>query len=294
MSKKYKQYSVVLNNSHVVPGSKNSTLRYNFESAQKFENAQISLNTINVYFSWFNISANLNNNRFSYKWFDAFGDLDETFDIVIKDGYYSVNNLNEYIQSILVSRGHYLQQVSSGNYVYHIEVTSNPVYYTIEINTYAMRSLASSAGYVRGSTNWAFPSAFTTVQVIINSSNLFGKLIGFAPGVYPTVSDTANHVHSSTFSPIMDPISTIIMLCSFATQGGFSNPDNIIYSFTTGSSGFGDMIEKTPVSENYVNIRDGIYSNFTIDLVDQTYNKIDIRDPSILIMVNFRIEVKEK
>lgn len=292
MSKKYKQYSVVLNNSHLVAGAKNSTLRYNFESAQKFENAQISLNTLNVYFSWFNISSNLNNNKFSYKWFDSNGILNQVFDIEIRDGYYSVNNLNEYVQSILVSRGHYLQQVSSGNYVYHIEFTSNPVYYTIELNTYAMRT--ASVDFVRGSTDWAFPAAYTTVQVIINSTNQFGKLIGFASGVYPTISDNQNKVHVSSFSPIMDPISSILMLCSFATQGGFSNPDNIIYSFTTGSSGFGDMIEKTPVSENYVNIRDGIYSNFTIDLVDQAYNKIDIRDPSILVMVNFRIEVKEK
>lgn len=292
MSKKYKQYSVVLNNSHLVAGAKNSTLKYNFESAQKFENAKISLNTLNVYFSWFNISSNLNNNKFSYKWFDSNGLLNQVFDITIKDGYYSVNNLNEYVQSILVSRGHYLQQVSSGNYVYHIEFTSNAVYYTIELNTYAMRT--ASVDFVRGSTDWAFPTAYTTVQVIINSTNLFGKLIGFAAGTYPEITNNQNHVHISSFSPIMDPISSILMLCSFATQGGFSNPDNIIYSFTTGSSGFGDMIEKTPVSENYVNIRDGIYSNFTIDLVDQAYNKIDIRDPSILVMVNFRIEDKEK
>ncbi len=292
MSKKYKQYSVVLNNSHVVAGSKNSTLRYNFESAQKFENAKISLNTINVYFSWFNISANLNNNKFSYKWFDSNGLLNQVFDITIKDGYYSVNDLNEYVQSILVTRGHYLKKVVNGENGYHIEFVSNPVYYRIELNTYAMRT--ASVEYIRGSTDWAFPAAYTTVQVIINSTNQFGKLIGLPAGTYPEISNNEDHAHVSSFSPIMDPISSILMLCSFATQGGFSNPDNIIYSFTTGSSGFGDMIEKTPVSENYVNIRDGIYSNFTIDLVDQAYNKIDIRDPSILVMVNFRIEDKEK
>lgn len=292
MSKKYKQYSVVLNSSHIVKGSKNSTLKYNFESAQKFENAQVCLNTINIYFSWFNISSNLNNNKFSYKWFDANGILNQVFDVVIKDGYYSVNDLNEYIQSILVSRGHYLQQASSGNYVYHIELTTNPVYYRIELNTYAMRT--ESPDYVRGSTDWGFPSQYTTVQVIINSTNNFSNLIGLSPGVYPETTDINNHNFPSDLAPMMDPISTILVLCSFATQGGFSNPDNIIYSFTTGASGFGDMIEKSPVSENYVNIRDGIYSNFTIEIVDQTYNRIEIKDPSILLMINFRIEVDEK
>jgi hypothetical protein len=294
MSKDYKYYSVVLNSSNVVKGTKNSVLKYTFDSAMKFENAQIALNTINVYFSWFNISSTLNNNKFSYKWFDSNGELNQVFDVVIRDGYYSVNNLNEYLQSILVSRGHYIKQVSSGNYVYHIEFVTNPVYYSIELNTYAMISASAvGANYVKDSTDWAFPSVYTTVQVILHSTNLFSTLIGFENGTYPVSSDTQNHVFASTKSPIMEPISTVLMLCSFATQGGFSNPDNIIYSFTTGAATFGDMVEKVPSINNYVNIRDGVYSNFTLELVDQTFQRIDIKDPTILVMVNFKIQVEK-
>jgi hypothetical protein len=291
MNKEYQNHSVVLSSSNIVPGTKNSVLKYTFDSAMKFNNAQISLSTLNMYFSWFNISSSLNNNRFSYKWFDSSGDLSDAFEIVIKDGYYSVNDLNEYVQSMLVTRGHYLKQVSSGNHIYHIEFITNKVYYTIELNVYAMMtSDAAGANYVRGSTDWAYPAEYTTVQVILNSTNKFSSLIGFENKTYPEVSDANNHAFASTVSPIMEPISTVLVLCSFATQGGYSNPDNIIYSFTNAGVGFGDMIEKNPVINNYVNIRDGVYSNFTIEFVDQNFQRIDIKDPSILVMMNFKIE----
>lgn len=291
MSKEYNNYSVVLNSSNIVPGTKNSVLRYKFDSAMTFKNAQISLSTLNMYFSWFNISSSLNNNKFSYKWFDNTGTLNQVYDVVFQDGYYSINDLNEYVQSILVSRGHYLKQASSGNHIYHIEFISNKVYYTIELNIYAMMTEeAAGASYVRGSTDWGFPTVYTTVQVILNSTNKFSSLIGFENKTYPEVSDTNNHVFSSTVSPVMEPIYTVLLLCSFATQGGYSNPDNIIYSFTNTGAGFGDIIEKTPFVNNYVNIRDGVYSNFTIELVDQNYQRIDIRDPSILAIMNFKIE----
>ena len=290
MIKEYQQYSVILNIKNIVPGSNNSVLKYDFDTALKFENAQVSVNTVNIYFSWFNISEALNNNKFSYKWFDSDGNLTQVYTITIKDGYYSVNNLNEYIQSILVSRGHYLLHVESGNFVYHIELTTNPVYYTIEMNVYAMMSAtAAGSNYTRGSTTWALPDETTTIQVILNSTNTFSSLIGLENGTYPEVSDINNYIFPSTKAPTMDPISSVMMTCSFATQGGFSNPDNIIYSFTPSGVPFGGLIEKQPVLENYINIRDGTYSNFTIELLSQNFQRINIKDSDMLIILNFRL-----
>jgi hypothetical protein len=290
MVKEYQQYSVILNSKNIVPGSNNSVLKYDFDTALKFENAQVAVNTVNIYFSWFNISDALNNNKFSYKWFDIDGNLTQVFNIVIKDGYYNVNNLNEYIQSILVSRGHYLVHEPSGKFVYHIELVTNPVYYTIEMNLYAMMSLASAGAiYIKGSTDWGLPNEATTIQVILNSTNLFSSLIGFENGTYPEVSDTNNYIFSSTKAPVMDPISSLMMTCSFASQGGFSNPDNIIYSFTSSGVKFGGLVEKQPVLENYVNIRDGTYSNFTIELLNQNFQRINIKDSDMLIILNFRL-----
>ena len=47
--------------------------------------------------------------------------------------------------------------------------------------------------------------------------------------------------------------------------------------------------EKTPVLENYVNVRDGQYSSFTIEFVDQNYRRINIKDPELLVILNFKL-----
>jgi hypothetical protein len=32
-----------------------------------------------------------------------------------------------------------------------------------------------------------------------------------------------------------------------------------------------------------------VYQNFTVKITDQDYNRVDIRDPSIVLMLNFKI-----
>jgi hypothetical protein len=283
----YDYYSVILNSSNIVPGTKNSVFKYNFRQGIKFENASVSMANLNMFNSWFNISSALNNNKFSYKWFDSLGVLSEVYTVTYKDGNYNINDLNEFMQSILVSRGHYIKQVSSGNHIYHLEFVSNNNYYSAQLNTYAMRT--ESADYVRGSTNWAFPTIATTVQLIFLSTSMFNNLLGFTNGTYPQVSDTNNHTYLSDFTPDMNPVSSLMLTCSFCSQGGFSDPDNIIFSFTSGSAPFGAMLEKSPVVENYIKIRDGQYTNFTLEFLDQAYRRVDILDPATVITLNFKI-----
>jgi hypothetical protein len=291
MSKEYEYYSVILNSNHIVKGTKNSVFKYDFRQGIKFKNASMFMSSLNMFYSWFNITSALNNNKFSYKWFDTNGELNDVHTVTIDDGNYNINDLNEYLQSILVSRGHYIKQVSSGNHIYHLELTSNPNYYAIQLNCYAMRT--ESGDYVRGSTEWAWPTVATTVQIIFSTSNLFNDLLGFLPWTYPAVSDTNNHTFLSEVTPDMNPVSSLMMTSSICTQGGFSDPDNIIFSFTSGTTGFGSMIEKAPVIKNFIKIRDGQYTNFTIEFLDQYYRRVDILDPSTVITVIFKVP-KEK
>ena len=154
------------------PGSKNSVLRYNFVSANTFEGADLSLISAVVNSAWFNISSALNNNTFTYKWLDERGDLTETVTITIQDGYYDINNLNEYIQNRLYNKGHYIKHVASGNVIYPFLLRTNMAYYAVQLDVYPIRS--ESVDYVRGSTEWGWPDDFITPQFIISSTNSFG------------------------------------------------------------------------------------------------------------------------
>ena len=280
-------YTVILNQNNIIPGTSNAVLKYNFFSSLQFKNAGMSLTTLNMFNSWFNISTKLQNNIFSYRWFDISGGLNEVFNVQIQDGYYSVEELNKLLQSVLVSRGHYLRRVSSGEYIYHFEFLPSPSYYSIQLNCYAMRT--ESVDYLKGSTSWGWPSAYTTVQIILSSTNKFNTLIGYNPGIYPEVSDVNDHSFLSSFTPSMDPVSSLMLQCSLVSQGGFSDPDNILYSFTTGNIPFGGMVEKQPTKDNYVRIRDGTYQSFTIEIKDQEYRRVDVRDPVIVVQVTFKI-----
>ncbi len=284
----YENYSLVLNSSHIVPNTGNSIFKYNFQSTVNFKDASVSLGSLQIYYSWFNISEKLNNNRFTYKWFDNAGVLNTVYEVKIQDGFYSVNDLNEYLQSILISRGHYLTQVSSGNHIYHLEFTTNAIYYAIQLNTYAMRP--ASADYTRGSTDWAFPSEYTTVQMIFNSTSKFNELVGYNLGVYPETSDTLNHTFLSNITPNMNPVSNLLMSCSLANQGGFSDPSNLIYTFSSGQAEFGQMIDRQPNLSNHIRIADGQYSNFTVNFIDQNLQRVDIKDPNTVIILHFKIK----
>ena len=58
--------------------SSNNRLRYNFPSDQQFdENTMVALSHLNIYFSWYNITAKNNNNFFQYRFWNLAGELEK-------------------------------------------------------------------------------------------------------------------------------------------------------------------------------------------------------------------------
>jgi hypothetical protein len=172
--------SIILTENNIEPFTNNSKLKYTFKGEAEFKNSSIALSSINMFYSWYNINeSRYKNNTFSYLWFDISGNLNQVFKVVYPDGFYSVNTLNEYLQSQMVKNGHYLIDNTTSKYGYFLEIKTNSTYYAIELNIYPMMTSASaSSNYTKGSTSWDFPSEATTPKFIIGSSN-FKTLIGF-------------------------------------------------------------------------------------------------------------------
>ena len=95
---------------------------YNFPSGINLTNTMLALSTVNMFFSFFNITSALGNNTFSIDHPEGAGTT--TVNITIADGYYTTSTLNAYIQSELISNGLYLVN-SSGQYVYYINLIDN-------------------------------------------------------------------------------------------------------------------------------------------------------------------------
>ena len=94
--------SIFLNSQNVVYNSDKKTfnkLQFKFSTPVEFKNnAKISLGSLNLYYSWFNISKAYNNNTFSY----IFRGQSRTF--TLADGNYSIDEMNDLFMEYMRSQ----------------------------------------------------------------------------------------------------------------------------------------------------------------------------------------------
>ena len=271
---------IVLNNTNVFPND-NSRYRYNFPGTQKFENDQIALSNIYIYYSWFNVVQANNNSTFSYIWTDGTGST--TYNITLPDGAYDVATINAYLQFEMLNNGHYLVD-QDGNFVYYLELVLNVTYYSVEIRAYPLPTSLPS-----GWTNPAsisFPATASTPQLIIPATNI-QTLLGFDAGTYPSAVQSTTYNILSQNTPQIATVQSIILTCSLLNNR-LSNPNTILYSFTTGSREFGQLIYFSVPELIFADIDDGFYERFEMQFLDQNFQPLPIRDTNVVIQVVIR------
>ena len=116
--------TIAINESHCQDTTVNNTYVYNFPNSVDFKNGEaIAVSSISMFYSWFNISAALNNNKITYTW--TSGTTQTTHDVVIPDGIYEISSINAYLQFVMIANGHYLQSASGAN-TYYVQIVLNP------------------------------------------------------------------------------------------------------------------------------------------------------------------------
>jgi len=63
--------TIVLNSTNLVNNGLNNQFVYVFPNSVNIKNSYIAVASVAIYYSWFNISASLGNNSFSYTWYSA-------------------------------------------------------------------------------------------------------------------------------------------------------------------------------------------------------------------------------
>lgn len=294
--------TLIVNNTHLVNDGKNSKFEYYFPVPQNFKNDLIAVASLSMYNSWYNISAANKNNQFKYTWIDG-----TDYTITMEDGNYEISSVNAFLQSIMVSNGHYLEN-SSGDYVYYLEFKVNATTYKIEINSYNVPTSteASNLNYTQPSNaTWSFPVAggITNPSITIlndDSNKNFQKIVAFQAGTYPTDNTTNNiqtFASNTGLAPQVSPVSTISVLCNLA-KNDIANPNTILYAFAPQGS-FGSQISLNFPELVYTELQDGAANKLTITLTDQNYNPITIQDEQIVIVLSikhkyFGTELEEK
>lgn len=277
--------SLIVNESNLVAGSNGSQYKFKFNSSQAFNNNKIGLSKLSMYYSWYNIDSQLyNNHQFTYIWFNSSGSVASQQLVTIPDGYYTVDSLNLFLQSEMKKRGHYMKPLSGQNLpeIYYISIQTNPTYYACQLQIDPM-PITIPTGYEKGGT-WGLPPTVRTPQLVLSSSNLFRDLLGFNAGSYPPTILNTSYVKLSDKTPRMAPTNSLMIRIAQCSNGGLTNPNDIVYIFTQGISSYGDLIEEAPSNVDYIPISNGSYNELSISFVNQDGLPVKIKDTQLIML----------
>ena len=288
--------SIILNRNNIVSNTNNTVLRYNFAGTQSFSDQEICVASIQMYNSVFNIDTQLyNNNSFTYTFHNATGTGFDTFSVVIPDGYYSTNDLNEYFVSVMDSRGHFIQNNTTRAKTYYYTILDNVNRYAVQLVCSKLPSTADLTGSTRGSTTWTAPASGSathrTGQITFLTTNNFHLILGFAQQSYPSSPSTASSFNAlSSVPPVQQPVSSILLTCNLV-ENPLSNPSNLLTSFTINQAEFGAMAIINPnnlIWQPCSHITGASY--LELRMLDQDFRPFKIQDNQML----FNILIKEK
>jgi hypothetical protein len=220
-----------------------------------------------------------------------------TYNVTIPNGYYSIAQLNAFLQSTLYANKHYLT-TSGGQIVYLLELVINSSRYAVSLNSYLISTAIATANTwtLAVGASWVLPTNSILPYLVVPSTNNFGKLIGFASGQFPagtiagvppaqtqTPAFTESQSILSTIAPQLTPFSSFLVYCSLVNNRSVI-PSQLLYSYTPTGATFGELQEYAPQSELAWNpIQDGIYTQFIVEFKDQLGNSVTFQDPNTLI-----------
>jgi hypothetical protein len=272
-------YTLVLNSKNVI-GSNNNIFQYQFLNGFKIgDNAEISVSAAQIPYSWYNVSYFYQNTKFNFIF--PTGATTATLNITIPDGFYTVNDLQSYIEQVCITNNYYLIN-TAGNYVYYVNLSYNISAYKIQL----ISSLVPTTLPV-GWTNpgWTLPTVTRCPQFVV-LDNFFGKLIGFNIGTYPTTT-TSNFSKVSDYTPLGSNVNSIVLRCNLVSNP-VTMPSDILDSFAISNASFGSNINYQPAFQKWVKLSSGIFQNLSITLQDELFNDIKILDPNSVITLIIR------
>lgn len=277
------EYPIVISNQNLVPGSLNQ-FRYSFPNTRDLQDYFCSLGSGYLYYSWYNISSALNNNKFQLVF--PTGASSTTYTITLPDGAYNVSTLNAYLQYWFISNNLYITNNTSGQNTYYASFQLSSQSYQIQFISTAMPT-STPTGYTNAGITWPTTSQ-QAPQLIVLSTNNFKDFLGFSAGTYPsssTISDST-YTYASDYVPNVNSINTIQMRLS-CLYNEFSTNSNLLHVFNNKGASIGQLIDISPLNYNFVPCQ-GSQKDITLSFYTQDGLPLQLIDPNITIKLLFR------
>lgn len=283
--------TIVLNSTNVVSGSNNSSLTYKFPNSVVFDDHQIAVQSVSLYYSWQNINnTTLKNNTFSYTW--VTGGTTTTYDVNIPSGLYEITDINNYLQYVFIMNGHYLINATSQN-VYYAEFIVNPNTYAINIVTYPVPTSLPTGWSVpianpqTGALAWGgFPTTYFNPLITIPAN--FNLIVGYSVG-FTTSQNTGNNTiltYTSSITPQVAPNPNALVTISNISNV-YAQPSSVIYNIYA-NVGFGELINQQPSEYAFVDLLKGATNSLTLRFVGNDGSALNILDPNMTILLLIR------
>lgn len=273
-----KQYGTILINTSHYDKSTNS-YRYKFPSAIVFNNAKVSVQTMAVYNSTYNFSATDNNTAITLKW------LGTDYNITIPDGFYSFDDLNNFIKQQCLINNLYCTTNNGDDYVFFYNLSANSITYKFQLDVYTIPTAvqATALSFVKpiGAT-WNFPVTATTPQFQANLN--MRNYLGFqnqSSMLFPATPQSVNQTFVSTGYPVVNPVFAYVVTCNLINTKLSQDPK--VLTQITVDTGFGGLMKMSGSHDNAVDIENGSYSEIVIKLLDQSLNQLSRRDLDLVI-----------
>ena len=264
----------------------NNLYRIRLPKATQYKKGdQISLYSFSMYNSFYNISASqYQNTSISVNW------LGTIYNWTIPDGYYSVSDLDIWLQSQFILNKLYCTNSTNSQNIFFVRFLTNSVLYKNEIDVFYIPSAtnASSFGYVIPSNaSWVFPSSNTMITLTINQN--LQKYFGITDRLIFGDGTVENRYYVSNVCPTVSPVFSIFIGCSLISSN-FNQIGNLMAQLPISSS-FGNLIRFNSTMDSNIDINPGIYSEIIVTLWDQENNPLKFQDTDVTIF--FIVNISE-
>jgi len=267
----------------------NNVFNYKFPSGSvNFQNMEVAISQIILPYSWYNITSSYNNQKLNIIFPDDAGTVN--ISITIPQGFYTIQQINQYLQSIQLQNGYALIN-AAGSIVYYIEIVANSNTGLAQLNCYDVpTSLPSGYSYYSGG-KWGsigLPTNANQVpQLVVASTNNFGTLIGFSAGTFPSsATQSSTYSIQSTTEPVISNVTCVSVGISLVNNV-LSSPSNIAALIPITST-WGSQINYQPNELLWLPVLNGTTNNFSVYFYDQNSNNLGINDTEITICLIIR------
>ena len=205
--------------------------------------------------------------------------------ITFPDGFYEASDINNYIQSYMISKNQYLYNSTMLQNQYFLNLYANTTYYANQLilqtipQSFLQYTTANASSSYTSTSEFAYSPFGNTVQVVIVDN--FSNYIGLSAATYPSSPKNTDQSIISNITPLGSTVNSVNIRSNLVSNNACS-PTDLLDVFYPNAY-FGSNIVYQPPHEKWVSIVAGTYSSFYIYFTDQNNNDIVARDNNVMI-----------